>query len=68
MKSLSAAWSWRTLTADGRMLMMRIPDPNGAWKSHPEEPRLLVRREPSERGGQYYRLLPEGRVEDFDGA
>ena len=52
---------------DGRMLMMRLPDPNGAWKICPEEPRLLVRREPEESGGQYYRLLREGRVKDYDG-
>jgi murein tripeptide amidase MpaA len=53
---------------DGRMLMMRLPDPNGPWKACPEEPRLLVRREPAETGGQYYRLLPEGTIEDYDGA
>jgi murein tripeptide amidase MpaA len=53
---------------DGRMLMMRIPDPNGPWKVSAEDPRLLVRRDPIETGGQYYRLLPEGRIEDYDGA
>jgi murein tripeptide amidase MpaA len=54
---------------DGRMLMMRIPDPNGPWKKHPEEPRLMVRREPDEVGGDYYRLLPEGRFDEpFDPA
>ncbi len=53
---------------DGRMLMMRVPDPNGPWKPYPDEPRLLVRRDPTETGGQYYRLLPEGRIEDYDGA
>jgi len=52
---------------DGRMLLMRIEDPNGAWKVHPEEPRLLTRRDPTETGGQYYRLLREGRIEDYDG-
>lgn len=56
------------MDGDGRMLMMRIPDPNGAWKACAEEPRLLVRREPTETGGQYYRLLPEGPIEDYDGA
>jgi hypothetical protein len=50
------------------MLMMRIPDPNGPWKVSAEDPRLLVRRDPIETGGQYYRLLPEGRIEDYDGA
>ena len=52
---------------DGRMLMMRVPDPNGSWKVCPEEPRLLIRREPTETGGQYYRLFREGRIEDYDG-
>jgi murein tripeptide amidase MpaA len=55
------------MDGDGRMLTMRIPDPNGPWKAFPDEPRLLVRREPAESGGMYYRLLPEGRVEDYDG-
>jgi murein tripeptide amidase MpaA len=52
---------------DGRMLLMRLPDPNGAWKVCPEEPRLMVRRDPTETGGQYYRLFREGRIEGYDG-
>jgi murein tripeptide amidase MpaA len=52
---------------DGRRLRMRIPDPNGPWKAHPEHPRLLVRREPGETGGTYYRVLPEGFLENWDG-
>ncbi len=55
------------IDGDGRVLMMRIPDPNGTWKACPEDARLLVRREPAETGGQYYRLLPEGHIEDYDG-
>ena len=55
------------IDGDRRILSMRIPDANGAWKICPTEPRLLVRREPTETGGQYYRLLPEGRIEDYDG-
>ncbi len=52
---------------DGRVLQMRIPDPNGPWKPHPDEPRLMIRRDPTEVGGQYYRILPEGRLENYDG-
>jgi murein tripeptide amidase MpaA len=52
---------------DGRILSMRIRDPNGSWKCHADEPRLMVAREPTEVGGTYYRILPEGRVRDFDG-
>lgn len=55
------------LDGDGRMLTMRIPDPNGAWKKHGEEPRLMVRRDAEESGGEYYRLLPEGRLTNYDG-
>lgn len=53
---------------DGRMLMMRFLDPNGQWKKHPDEPRLMVRRDPTEIGGEYYRILPEGTIENYDGA
>ncbi|MDQ3397080.1 MAG: M14 family metallopeptidase [Deinococcota bacterium] len=56
------------IDGDGRMLMMRVSDPHGPWKASAEEPRLMVRREPTETGGSYYRLLPEGSVEGYDGA
>jgi murein tripeptide amidase MpaA len=53
---------------DGRILQMRIKDPNGAWKIHPEEPRLMIHRDPDERpGGDFYRLLPEGAIRNYDG-
>ena len=52
---------------DGRMLQMRIPDPHGPYKTHPQEPRLLVAREPGDFGGSYYRLIPEGTLKNFDG-
>lgn len=55
------------IDGDGRMLHMRIPDPNGHWKPHADEPRLLVRRDPTETGGTYYRVLPEGTINDYDG-
>jgi murein tripeptide amidase MpaA len=55
------------LDGDGRILMMRVPDANGSWKAHPEEPRLLVRREPDDAEGQYYRVLWEGRLRNYDG-
>lgn len=56
------------IDGDGRILMMRVADSNGPWKVCAQEPRLLTRREPAEVGGQYYRLLPEGTIKDFDGA
>ena len=55
------------LDGDGRILQMRLKDPNGAWKIHPEEPRLMIRRDPIETGGTYYRILPEGLLKNYDG-
>ena len=55
------------IDGDGRILQMRIRDPNGLWKDHPQQPGLMVRRDPIETGGTYYRVLPEGTVEDWDG-
>jgi murein tripeptide amidase MpaA len=56
------------IDGDGNILQMRVADPNGPWKRHPQEPRLLVRRDHSDPpGGEYFRVLAEGRIENFDG-
>lgn len=55
------------IDGDGRILQMRIPDPNGDWKCHPEFPDLMIKREPEETGENYYRLFNEGLLEDYDG-
>ncbi len=55
------------IDGDGRILMMRIKDANGPWKKHASEPRLMVRRDPVETGGEYYRIVSEGRVKAYDG-
>jgi murein tripeptide amidase MpaA len=56
------------IDGNGRILQMRIADPNGPWRKHPQEPRLMVRRDPLDPpGGDYYRLLPEGHIENYDG-
>src|SRR6185295_18556722 len=52
---------------DGRVLFMRMPDQHGSWKSHPEDPRLMIPREPGEFGGRYWRVMPEGTLTNFDG-
>lgn len=51
---------------DGRILSMRIKDDNGNWKCHAGDPRLMVAREPTEAGGTYYRILPEGTLRGDD--
>jgi murein tripeptide amidase MpaA len=55
------------IDGDGRILQMRIPDANGDWKVSTLDPRLLEKRGPTEHGETYYRLLPEGLIEDYDG-
>jgi murein tripeptide amidase MpaA len=55
------------IDGDGRILQMRLQDPNGDWKISPLDPRLLEKRSPTEHGGVYYRLLPEGKLEKYDG-
>lgn len=56
------------IDGDGRILMMRLRDPNGAWKPYPDDPRWLIAREPDDApGGEFYRVLPEGRIQNYDG-
>ncbi len=55
------------MDGDGRILQMRIEDPAGDWKASEKDPRLLVKRGIDEEGGTYYRIFPEGRVENYDG-
>lgn len=61
---------------DGVIREMRIEDPNGEWKLSARDARLLVRRQPEDREGPFYRLYsegvvrelkPEGLVEAYDG-
>jgi murein tripeptide amidase MpaA len=52
---------------NGRILQMRIRDDNGLWKPHPDAPQLMVRRDATEVGGTYYRIVPEGSLEHYDG-
>jgi murein tripeptide amidase MpaA len=59
--------SQEDVDGDGRILMMRVRDDNGPWKKHATETRLMVRRDPTEVGGEYYRILPEGKMQDYDG-
>jgi murein tripeptide amidase MpaA len=57
------------IDGDGRILMMRVRDPNGAWKPYAGDPRLLIPRDPDEApgSGEFYRLLPEGTIKNYDG-
>lgn len=57
----------KDIDGDGRLLQMRVPDPNGAWVKDEIEPRLLRRRKPGERADECYRVLPEGVIHGYDG-
>ncbi|MBI4564505.1 MAG: peptidase M14 [Planctomycetes bacterium] len=54
------------MDGDGHITQMRIADPNGRWKKHPDFPNLLVRAKPDERG-EYTLLGSEGFDNDGDG-
>ena len=57
----------KDMDGDGVIRMMRIATPNGVWKEHEKDPRVMVKRAPSKFGGTYYNIYPEGYIEDFDG-
>ncbi len=46
------------LDGDGVIRMTRVPDPVSG--SHGQDPRILVKRSPSDFGGTYYHLYPKG--------
>ena len=52
---------------DGRVLFMRMRDPNGAWKAHPDDPRVLIGRDAGDVEGEFFRVLPEGTIRNWDG-
>ena len=54
------------LDGDGEILEMRVAEDGGDWKEDPDDPRLMVRCKPGERGK--WRLLgEEGKDDDGDG-
>lgn len=55
------------IDGDGRTVFMRYRDANGPWKQYAADPRLMVPRAPDESGGDYWRVLPEGTITDYDG-
>ena len=72
-------WPWRDaarlpglhvedIDGDGRVLSMRIADPDGAWTAHPDDERLMI-PVPIDgvAPGARYRLFLEGTVHDHDG-
>lgn len=79
-RSSTRPWPWgdahqwpglavEDVDGDGRILQMRIVDPDGAWMPHPDDQRLLIPVPPhgAPAGTARYRLLHEGVVVDHDG-
>jgi murein tripeptide amidase MpaA len=55
------------LDGDGLVATMRVQDPSGPWKISERDPRLMTKRGVDETGGDYYFLLPEGTIQNWDG-
>lgn len=54
------------INGDGSISTMRVRDPNGRWKAHPEFPELMVPCKDGEKG-EFTVLGPEGIDNDGDG-
>jgi len=54
------------LDADGHVTQMRVADPNGRWKPHPEYPNLMIAAD-ADQPGRYRLLGTEGYDNDGDG-
>ena len=55
------------LNGDGLILTMRQEHANGSLVADPADSRLLIARRPGD-SGPFYRLLPEGKIHDWDGS
>ena len=79
-RSSTRPWPWaddrrwpglesEDIDGDGRILQMRIADPDGAWRPHPDDQRLMipVPAEGAPPSTPTYRLLSEGSIASHDG-
>lgn len=55
------------LNGDGLVSSMRFKDPGGPWKISELDDRVMIRREPNEYGGEYYVVIPEGEIANWNG-
>jgi murein tripeptide amidase MpaA len=55
------------IDGDGLITAMRLKDPAGPWKVSELDPRIMTKRGPDETGGDYYFLMPEGTITNWDG-
>jgi len=57
----------KDMDGDGKIVQMRVLHPDGDWKVDTEDPRLMVRRQPEDRTGRFYRIFVEGEITGWDG-
>ena len=56
------------INGDGHILLMRVrDDKRGEWAVSKKDPRIMVRRTPGARNGPFYRIYPEGSINEYDG-
>ncbi len=59
-------WRSQDMDGDGRVLAMRVQDPTGEFVEAPEFENLMVLRTVDDEG-PFYKLYPEGIIENYDG-
>ncbi|MGB5211695.1 MAG: M14 family metallopeptidase [Gammaproteobacteria bacterium] len=59
-------WRPQDIDGDGLALAMRVEDPTGEFAAAPEVPNLLLPRTLDDEG-PFYKLYPEGMIENYDG-
>ncbi len=52
---------------DGAIVSMRIERPDGEYRAHPKDSRILIPREDDDHEGVFYAVYPEGLIADWDG-
>ncbi len=55
------------IDGDNVLRLMRVKTPYGAWKQHPDNPNLVVKRKPDDKAGPFYNIYSEGEIKGYDG-
>lgn len=55
------------IDGNGLILTMRVKNPNGDWKRSEQDPRIMRKRGIDDEDGEYYSLLTEGLIRNYDG-
>ena len=57
----------KDVDGDGLILQMRLKHPDGEWKVSLKDSRIMLKREPWDVEGPFYRVYTEGIMENWDG-